>query len=696
MHSTDSEAEARSAMDELARSENPQAAEIAALLGATGPFAQQLPHFRVRRGQLRLAQAVAETLDQGSTLIAEAATGTGKTLAYLTPVLHSALKVLVSTGTRTLQDQLFQRDIPLALRTLHSGRSVALLKGRSNYLCLYRLELSRGQGRYSERELPGQLETVHAWSQQTRQGEISELKALPEEAIVWPHVTSTVDNCLGGDCPRYQQCHLIKARRRAVEADVVVVNHHLLFADMALKEQGHGEVLPTVEAFVIDEAHQVPDTATRFFSQGLSSRQLRELIRDTQLGAGQVSGGLGVVQEILASVEQTQRELVLQFASLNDRGHGPELTQHAQIPNLLEQLDEDLSSLYAGLESLADADRGLAQVRQRCERMRGMLRQYQDDENDGVRWYERRRQGFAIHLTPLDIAAPLERFRSTRPAAWVFTSATLAVGNKFDHFSRRLGLDGARTLQVDSPFDHRHNALCWMPQGLPAPGDFRHTQELMRTVWPLIEISGGRAFFLFTTHRALQQAARWLKEHASYPLFIQGEGPRSQLVEEFRQAGNGILLGAASFWEGVDVPGPALSVVVIDKLPFAAPDDPVLQARIEGIRAAGGNPFSQLQMPEAILALKQGAGRLIRDHNDCGVVVLGDPRLVEKSYGRQFLNSLPPWPRVRDTKVVLDFMRTLNQMQDSQAADSATELSAKTGTGTECDSIDPLPDQDLE
>ncbi|GAB4200531.1 MAG: ATP-dependent DNA helicase [Wenzhouxiangellaceae bacterium] len=627
-------------------------------LGATGPFASQLPGFRPRPGQQQLAAAVDQCLHHSGILVAEAATGTGKTLAYLAPALQSRLKVLISTGTKTLQDQLFQRDLPMARSALQVQPRCALLKGRSNYLCLFRLELARADGRLRNRELVSQLHEVHAWSTSTRSGEISELVSLPENAAVLPLVTSTVDNCLGSECPRYGDCYLIKARRRALEADVVVVNHHLLFADMALKDEGYGEVLPTTEAFIIDEAHQVPDTATRFFSRSLSSRQLRDLGRDIERAAGQVSGAFGTVQEPLAQIEQSSRQLALLFAALNERGPATELLRSRGLLEQLAELEQQLDELQLALQPLAEAERGLANAAERCQRLRAVLREYQAEESEAVRWYERRRQGFAINLTPLDVASPLARFRAARPAAWVFTSATLAVGNNFQHFLQRLGLEDAETLQVDSPFDHRHNALCWLPPDLPPPGDRQHTASLLRAVWPLIEVSGGRAFLLFTTHRALQQAAEWLRLHSSYPLFIQGEAPRSQLVSDFRAAGNGILLGAASFWEGVDVPGPALSLVVIDKLPFAAPDDPVLQARLEEIKQQGGNPFTEVQLPEAVLALKQGAGRLIRDHSDRGVVVLGDPRLTGKGYGRLFLNSLPPWPRTRELQDAIAFMAT--------------------------------------
>lgn len=646
---------------------------IEELLGSTGPFAQQMEHFRVRRGQLRLAQAVSEALAEQKTLVAEAATGTGKTLAYLVPALQSGKKTLISTGTKTLQDQLFQRDLPMVVKTLGFRGKTALLKGRANYLCTLRMEQTRAAGLYQNAQLAKELTLVYEWSKMTQHGEISELKSIADDAEILPYVTSTVDNCLLSQCPQFDSCHLFKARRKAVEADVVIVNHHLLFADMALKDQGHGEVLPTVEAFIIDEAHQVPDTATRFFSKALSSRQIRDLVNDTQAEAGEVSGGFGVVKDALADLEQTNTQLILQFAALNDRGHEHEIRQNKKLTDQLDELLDNLNALISCLEPLSEATRNMSNIQDRCNRYRETLRRFRQDEVDGVRWYEKRRRGYSIHITPLDIATPFQRFREHRPAAWVFTSATLAVGEKFDHFNQRLGLGDVATMRVESPFDHRHNGLCWLPQGLPAPGDFYHTSRLLETVWPLIEVVGGRTFFLFTTHRALQQAARWLKEKSQYPLFIQGESPRSQLVEDFRSAGNGILLGAASFWEGVDVPGPALSIVIIDKLPFGVPDDPVLQARMEAVRLDGGSPFGRIQLPEAVLALKQGAGRLIRDHQDCGVVVLGDPRITQKGYGRMFLNSLPPWPCTRETRDAIEFMHAVLHQQELQQA-STQEL----------------------
>lgn len=627
---------------------------LGVLFGADGPLARRLTDYRPRPGQLELAEAIAETLDDAGTLVAEAATGTGKTLAYLVPVIRSNRRVILSTGTLTLQAQLFHRDLPAVLGALEADRTVRLLKGRSNYLCLHRLELHLGRADELPEQRRGELQRVRRWARTTERGEVSELTGIPEKSPVWPLVTSTVDNCLGTDCPVYNDCHVVRARREAQEADILVVNHHLLFADLALKRTGFGEVLPGADAVVLDEAHQVPEIATRFFSASLSANQLRELVRDTRTGAGTVGGGLKALREPVDAVEQAMRSLRSAFADLPERG---DWARMSHLENELQALCARLGDLAAALESPAEASRDLAQCAERVDRLRTTLDDHLQPGAGRVRWFSNRGGYFALHVTPLSVAEPFSELRRELPAAWIMTSATLAVRRDFSHFTRRLGLEEPRTLVIDSPFDYRRQARLWVLGDLPAPGAREHTGALLTHIRPLLETAGGRAFLLFTTHRALRRAADWLRTHSDFNLLVQAEAPREALLERFRDEGNSLLLGAASFWEGVDVPGRALAVVVIDKLPFATPDDPVLAATLEAAREAGDNPFLTLQLPQAVIALKQGAGRLIRQAGDAGILVLGDPRIVSKPYGRQFLGSLPEMPRVASAEEASAFIR---------------------------------------
>ena len=615
---------------------------LAAAFAHDGALARALPAFRPRPGQLELAQTIAECLDSATDLVAEAATGTGKTLAYLVPALLRGERVIISTGTLNLQDQLFRRDLPLALDGLALERRVALLKGRSNYLCLQRLEQHLGDPEHSA-GLAEELARVRAWSRRTESGEIGELDDIAADSPVWPMVTSTQDNCLGADCPKLNHCHLVRARRQAQEADVVVVNHHLLFADLALKLSGFGEVLPGASAVIIDEAHQVPETAMRFFSRGLSAWQVRELARDALAACAGAAGSLHLLREPIEGVRNALRQAVSGMVEQPPRG---EFALLERLRPELEQLGRELAVLAAALDPLAEQSRELASCADRSRHLGQAMAVFLKGEEGWVRWFSQRRGQFNLNLTPLDVAGPLAELRERSPATWIMTSATLAVGRRFDHFTTRLGLEQARQLVIDSPFDYATQTRLWLPEGLPEPRDPQHTEMLLERILPVLRAGRGRAFLLFTAHRALRRAAEWLRAETDFNLLVQEEAPRHVLLERFRTEPDSVLLGAASFWEGVDVPGAALSVVVIDKLPFAAPDDPVLEATLSAVRAAGENPFTVIQLPQAVLTLKQGAGRLIRQSDDFGVLILGDPRLTGKSYGRLFLSSLPPMTRV--------------------------------------------------
>ena len=646
-------------------------------------LAQHIPGFVVRPAQQRLAVAVADAFENRSVLLAEAGTGTGKTFAYLVPALLSGMKTIVSTGTRALQDQLYFRDLPRVRDALGTGLKTALLKGRANYLCRYRMEQTKGDARFSSRELVTQFQRVVAWSGRTQFGDMAELDALPEDSPLLPQVTSTADNCLGTDCPFWGDCFVVQARQRAQTADIVVVNHHLLLADLALKQEGFGEILPGAQAFVVDEAHQLPELAAQFFGEGLGARPLVELARDAISECKDVPGALASVQEPARALEQAARALRAAMDNLPQRGTAWRALDEVDIEPAFQSLSDALRTLRATLEPLREAAPGFDACHLRANDQFDRLQRWlgemgTEGEKVGsespfvskgdsgppfstdpgfdtsVQWYELTPRGFRLQRTPLDVSAPLRRHRDESRAAWVFTSATLAVDGNFRHIAQRLGIDDAAELIEPSPFDWDTQALCYLPQRLPEPASRDFGNALIATLRPVLEASNGRAFLLFASHRALREAAELLRG-APWPLFVQGSEPRHVLLQRFRESGNGVLLGTASFREGVDVAGDALSVVVIDKLPFAAPDDPVFEARLDAIRRSGGNPFRDEQLPQAVIALKQGAGRLIRTETDRGVLVLCDPRLTQKSYGRIFLDSLPPLPRTRDIDDVRAF-----------------------------------------
>jgi ATP-dependent DNA helicase DinG len=617
------------------------------LLGPGGPLAQAVPGFESRREQQEMADWVGEALAEQSVLAVEAGTGTGKTFAYLVPALLSGRHVIVSTGTRTLQDQLYHRDLPMLSKALGRPVRVALLKGRANYLCRHRLQLADQALALPGLEPPSArvMKKVRAWAQVTRSGDVAELSGIRDDDPVWPAVTSTRENCLGLECAEYARCHVVAARRDAQAADVVVVNHHLLLADLSLKEEGFGDLLPGTEAVILDEAHQVPDIAAQFFGLNVSSRQAVALVRDTLaelVRTGHVNPSL---REQLVKVEDAFAAALATVRGTRDR------LDWVELPDaFIESLHAAVLAVEALGQGIADTgsdEAGLKACIRRAESLAGGLSQLLElGPEAGVRWVDIAGRSFTLGFSPFEVADRLRELMSSRPCAWVFTSATLAVGEDFGHFLGRIGATDARTLRVASPFDFERQALLYLPQGLPEPADRSHTVAVLATALPLIEAADGRAFLLFTSHRALKEAARLLRLRegfeARYPMLVQGEAPRESLLKRFRDDPHSVLLGTSSFWEGVDVRGPALVLVVIDKLPFASPDDPLLKARLEGINRRGGNPFFEYQVPQAVLALKQGFGRLIRDREDFGVVAICDPRLRTKAYGRLFLQALPP------------------------------------------------------
>jgi ATP-dependent DNA helicase DinG len=625
------------------------------ILGSNGQLAQQLDGFAPRRVQQELAEAVTDALTHKSVLVAEAGTGTGKTFAYLVPAMLSGQKVIISTGTKNLQDQLFKRDVPVIRDALAVPVSVALLKGRGNYLCVHRLALAEA-GRYDSPEQADKVRRIRSWAGRTHNGDIAECSDISESDMVWLQVTSNSENCLGQECPSFDDCHLINARRAAQAADIVVVNHHLLLSDMALKEEGFGELLPAADAFIIDEAHQLADVASNFFGQAISANQLLELARDIDT---EFRRDINEGDEVIRASELLQkqvRDLRLAFGQAQRRAAWTEVSQQSDIQALVTAIEEQLEAIQRLLHPLAERSKGLESCERRCgDLLAGFVALTGETPEDHIHWFETHKRSFALHLTPLSIADYFQKQMLDFAAAWIFTSATLAVGKSFNHFTDRLGLQEVTTAQWESPFNYAEQALFFVPKGLPEPSAPAYTEAVIKAALPVLAASKGRAFLLFTSYRALSEAASLLNEQADYPLFVQGDAPRDILLHRFRNTPHAVLLGTSSFWEGVDVRGEALSCVVIDKLPFASPGDPVLKARIDAMRKMGINAFMEYQLPDAVITLKQGAGRLIRDVHDRGVLMICDPRLLNKPYGRLFLDSLPPMARTRDPQQVEEF-----------------------------------------
>jgi len=630
-----------------------------------GPLAGTIPGYRLRPQQVEMASAVGEAIETNGVLIAEAGTGTGKTFAYLVPALSKGGKVIISTGTKTLQDQLFNRDIPMVRNALQAPVTVALLKGRANYVCHYHLERAKNDGRFLNRDDVVYLARIESYAKTSKTGDRSGLGEVPEDATVWPQVTSTRENCLGGDCPNYKDCFVMEARKQAMEADVVVVNHHLFFADVVLRDEGVAELLPACNTVIFDEAHQLPETASLFFGESVSSSQLIELARDTRIESATSAKDNAALPEAASALEKSARDLRLQLREESGRQPYSAAQDNPDFAAALGAVVIRLNALTAILESQADRSEGLQNCWTRgMDLLGGLARWEEEDDRAWVRWIEI--FGASVHLnaTPLSIADIFHRQISGNPRAWIFTSATLSVQGDFSHYQREMGLAAAATAFWESPFDYEHQALLYVPEGLPEPNAEGYTRKAVEAALPVIEAAQGRTFFLFTSLRAMREARELMetgmkKLGMDYPLLMQGEGSRTELLERFRKLGNAVLLGSQSFWEGVDVRGEALSLVIIDRLPFAPPDDPVLAARIEMINAEGRNAFMEYQLPRAVITLKQGAGRLIRDESDRGVLMICDPRLITKHYGKRIWRSLPPMRRTREQADVLDFYKQI-------------------------------------
>jgi len=628
--------------------------------GVDGPLSECLSGFAPRPEQLAMAGEVADAILTGHDLVVEAGTGTGKTVAYLVPALLSGQRVIISTGTRTLQDQLYHRDLPMLGKACGRPVVVQLLKGRTNYLCLYRMDaVDEGFGGGVPEHLSGGLARLKEWAARTRTGDVSETDAVPEDSPLWPRVTSTVENCLGSRCPRFDDCYVVTARQAAREADLVVVNHHLLMADLTMKEEGFGELLPGADTVIVDEAHNFPEVAQGFFNRSLGSGQVTDLVGDIRSEALAAGVYPPEFDRRLDDLKQSVNDALIALPR-GDSSLSWE-TAGADFAAAFDALGENLDAIRAQLDEVGGQSTGLDRCRERVAAMTLVTGEILDsDDDEGLRWIRRGQRSFTANLTPLDSSAEIQSLLGARPCTWIFTSATLAVGDDFSHFTGRLGIAEIATRQILSPFAYREITRLYVPTGLPEPNAPDYTDRVVDAMVDVVRASAGRAFLLFTSHRALRRAAEILnsREDFEYPLLVQGTSPRSRLLEQFSRLGNAVLLGAATFWQGVDIRGHGLVLVAIDRLPFASPGDPMLAARLEAIRNHGGNPFRDHQLPQAVLGLKQGAGRLIRDYDDYGVVMICDPRIIQKSYGRVFLGSLPPMPMTRELDDINQFFKT--------------------------------------
>lgn len=615
--------------------------DVERYFSADSPLGDVLEGFVSREGQALMATVVAEAIENADHLVVEAGTGTGKTFAYLLPALLSGKKTIISTGTKALQDQLYHRDLPTVSKAAGRPVETALLKGRANYLCLQRLE----QLTEPARELQDDFNAIAAWRHRTLTGDRAELTDVREDAPIWPLVTSTAENCLGQKCDYYNDCHVVRARRAAQEADLVVVNHHLLLADLAMKEAGFVEFLPGADAVILDEAHQLPDLAVQFFGVHVGTRELERFVDETRLATAPFGQA-----ELNRRVDALGTSVhVLRAESPRDEGRHELDDVLPIIGEPLRRIGAAVSDLVEALAALADASDEIEKLAEQLVGIGERLALLAEESAwDGLRWLEVNPRSVRLNLTPLDISGKMAALMPAGHQAWIMTSATLAVGEDFSHFTSRLGLRDARCLTFPSPFDLAHNGLIYLPRRLPAPSDSGHTAAVLEALVPVLDLTDGGVFCLFTSHRALNNARAWFRRQRTVlgqrPLLVQGTAPRDDLTRRFRDAGNAVLLGTGSFWEGIDVRGQALTVVLIDKLPFASPGDPLTMARLEYIRREGGNGFMEHQVPQAVLALKQGAGRLLRSEVDYGVVLLGDPRITGKRYGQRFLDSLKPMP----------------------------------------------------
>lgn len=637
---------------------------LSSVLDEGGRLQKIFPHFVARKAQIEMAEAVESTIEQHSTLVVEAGTGVGKTFAYLIPALLSDKKTLISTGTKNLQDQLFHKDLPILKKSLAIQKKIVLLKGRSNYACLYRLDGPQQNQLFESKETIKEFAAVQHWSTVTSTGDLSELEDFSEEANIWQHVVSTTESCLGNACEFYDKCFVIKARKEALSADMVVINHHLFFADLSLKEESIGKLLPEVETIMFDEAHQLFDAASSFLSERFSSRQLLLLVRDLQSEYARLGADHPDILRLTAALKQEITHLRLSMGESGSRDAWFEIAKKREVQKNAENLSKLLIELVQALVEQSQRSKGLENAWERAQIMSQFLQdlRFNGDKNtQNVFWFEVFLTGFMLYKTPIDFSKQLAEAMNDPKKAWVYTSATLDAGFGVEHFTKPLGILPKQVLLLESPYNYREQARLYFPRYLPEVTNQNFIPQWMEAVIPLLEAAKGRTFLLFTSYRAMQEAYDYLlsSQKKSFQWLMQGQTTKHALLEKFKSGERSVLLGTSSFWQGVDVQGVALCCVCIDKLPFASPGDPVTKARISAYKAAGNDPFYDYQLPQAVIMLKQGVGRLIRSEIDRGVLVIGDLRLLTRNYGKTFLKALPKALIVRDQEKVVEFLQKI-------------------------------------
>lgn len=630
--------------------------QVHQILGESGKLAELIEGYETREAQVSFAEKFVEVIEANSTFLAEAGTGTGKTFAYLVPALISGKTVIVSTATKNLQEQLVEKDLPLLLKLLKIKGSVKLLKGRDNYLCPQRLELAE-TAEANSKAVWKKLQKIHDWSEKTKVGDKSEVSDLDENDPIWQRVCSRMEFCQATDCHAETSCFYPKIKQQANEAQVLVVNHHLFCADLALRENGYGEILPEAEIVIFDEAHKLPDIAAQFLGFSLSRNQLDELARDIKHAQKTDSPESQEITDQAKLLEESLAVFCEALGKWEKRWTWEDFSNSLAANKVVKRVLAHLTQLSEMMKPITERGKLISAVYKRCQEFEKQLNHWLKTENEyQIRWLESSQGRFKLNLTPLSVAGPFSRQRDEMGGAWLFTSATLSVNGQFDYFAKRLGLEDIETCTWKSPFNYPAQGVIYHPVGLPEPRNPDYIKICLRAVWPLLTRAEGRAFLLFTSHRALQEARYILASHWDGQLLVQGDAPKSSLLQSFREGKKVLLLGASSFWEGVDVKGDALKLVMIDRIPFAPPDDPIVQAREAFLKEKGLNGFVNFQLPEAVMAMKQGAGRLIRDAQDTGVLVLCDPRLSQKSYGRVIANSLPDFPWVYDVEQTFKFL----------------------------------------